>query len=346
MAQSIKDIAQLAGVSTATVSRVFNKSGYVREEVAQRVLQIASEQGFQPKSYTRQPKSAHERLIGVMVPDICNTYYMDVIHGIEDVVDEKKINVFICNTDEDPKKEIRTLATLKDIGVDGVIVVPISSAEAYNADYLVEMNRRGTPVVLLDRDVKQAQIDGVFMDNFNSGYLSTKTLLENGHRHIAIICGPTSSTSGSDRLQGYLKALEEYQVPVREEYILYGDFKFDMAYRLTKELLAKHLPVTAIFSSNSRMSQGSLYALAESHIRVPEDMAFISCGRLDGNYERISTVQYPTRAIGSECARILLEKIVEGKRVRNAPKRRVTFDMQLTLRGSEVYPTGRKEAKA
>ena len=342
MAASIKTIAELAGVSTATVSRVFSGKGYVRREVAQNVLQIAAQQGFEPKRYKRQVRAGYESVIGVIVPDICNTYYMDVIHGIESVVNEQDVQVLILNTDEDPRKEIRSLSTLKNIGVDGVIAVPVSDAEVYNANYLIEMNHNGIPVVLLDRDVKGADIDGVFMDNFNSGYQSTQTFIENGHKDIAIICGPATSTSSTARLNGYLAALKDHHLPVNREYILFSDFKFDLAYKLTMDLAAKKTPVTAIFACNSRMSRGCLMALAECGISVPGDMGFIACGRLDGNYDRISSVIYPTLSIGAECAKILLEKMQPGKRLKNGPKKRITFDMELVLRGSEVFPANRQ----
>jgi LacI family transcriptional regulator len=234
---------------------------------------------------------------------------------------------------------------LRGIGVNGVIAVPVSDAEAYNSDYLIDMNNSGVPVVLLDRDIKGANIDGVFMDNFNSGYLSAEAFIRNGHKNIAIICGPVTSTSGCARLNGYLAALKEYNLPVREEYIVYGDFKFDLAYQLTKRLLADYREITAIFAANSRMSRGCLLALAESGISVPDDMAFIACGRLDGNFDQISSVIYPTVSIGEECANILLEKIRAGRKQKNGPKKRTTFDMELVLRGSEAFPTNRQQWK-
>jgi LacI family transcriptional regulator len=181
------------------------------------------------------------------------------------------------------------------------------------------------------------------MDNFNSAYQSTMKFIENGHTDIAIISGPVTSSSGLARLNGYKSALQENHIPIRDDYILYGDFKSDLAYELTKKLLEKKTEVTAIFASNSRMSMGCLLALAEYGISIPKDMAFISCGKLGLNYSCISSVEYPALSIGAECARILLEKIKAGKKPRNGPKKRVTFDMELMLRGSEIFPSNRKK---
>lgn len=345
MADSIRTIAELAGVSPATVSRVFSGKGYVRKEVAEEVLRIAAERNFQPKLYHKHNRSSSESIVGVIVPDITNTYYMDVIRGMQEVFDRHSIEMVICNSDEDPNKEIRLLSMLHSTGVDGFLAVPVSDQAMYNAQYLTELNDSGFPLVLLDRDVQGANIDGVFMDNFNSGYISTETLIKNGHREIAILCGPTTSTSGSARLRGYLAALQDHNIQPREDYILFGDFKFDTAYQLTREFLDRHTPATAIFASNSRMAQGCLYAMAEQGMSVPEDMSFIACGRLDGSYHRISTVSYPTLAIGTECANILLEKISGEKRRRGAPRKRITFDMELVLKGSEIFPVHRLQER-
>ncbi len=345
MALTISEIAKLANVSTATVSRVFSGKGYVSEETRKKIEKIAAENNFQPKKYKRQVRSEYCSTIGVVIPDICNNYYMEVIHGIESVMNKHGVEVIICNTDEDPRKEIRSLAMLRQINIGGIIAVPVSDAEKYNADYLMEMNDDNVPVVLLDRDLPSGNIDGVFMDNFNSAYQSIQTFIDNGHTHIAIICGPTTSTSGLARLNGYISALQANNIPVREEYILYGDFKFELAHELTKKLISKSPEVTAIFASNSRMSMGCLLALAENGISVPEDIAFIACGKLGMNYDNISSVVYPTSSIGAECARILLEKMQMGKKSRNGPKKRITFNMELKLRGSEVFPSNRVRNK-
>lgn len=343
MTVTISEIARRAGVSTATVSRVFSNKGYVKQATRDEVLELARELNYTPKPYKTKPVcSEFSNIIGVVIPDICNTYYMEVIHGIESVVDPQGIEVLIANTDEDPNKEIRSLTMFRQSRIGGLIAVPVSDAVEYNTAFLVEMNSSDIPVVLLDRDLRASNMDGVFMNNFDSAYQSTQAFIKNGHRDIAIICGPTTSTSGLDRLNGYLEALKAHHIPIREEYILYGDFMQSCAYELTKKLVDKQKAVTAIFASNSRMSMGCLLALAEKHLAIPDDMAFIACGKLDILNNSISSVIYPTMSIGAECARILLEKMQSGKRQRSTPKKRITFDMELVLRGSEAFPKNRK----
>ncbi|MGI5967336.1 MAG: LacI family DNA-binding transcriptional regulator, partial [Anaerotruncus rubiinfantis] len=301
------------------------------------------EMDFTPKQYKRQLARVTCRdRIGVVIPDIRNTYYAEVIQGIESVMDPKGIEVIICNTDEDPGKEIRYLNMLRQIQVGGIITVPVSDTVEYNAEFLIDMNNTGTPVVILDRDLRGGNMDGVFMNNYGGAYESIQAFIDNGHRDIAFICGPTTSTSGLDRLNGYLGAMKANGLPIHEEYILYGDFKFDLAYDMTKKLLEKQNRVTAIFSSNRRMSSGCMLALAEKDLVIGADMAFISCGKIDINFNRISHVSYPTVDIGEECAKILLGKMEKPKRIRSASKKRITFDMKLVLRGSEKFPPNRK----
>ena len=340
---TIKEIAELAGVSTATVSRAFSKNDYVNAETRDRILSIAEENGFIPRKY-KQKKGAtlSYKVAAVVVPDINNAYYAEVIRGIEQVMNAQGIQVVVCNSDEDSGREIRILDTLNQIGVCGIIIASVSGSVEYNVEYLHKLNKNGTPVVLLDRDLRGGNMDGVFMDNYNGAYQSIQTFIDNGHRDIAFVCGPMTSTSSQDRFNAYVDALKANNIPVNEEYIVYGDFKLESAYRLTKKLMAKRNKITAIFSSNRRMSSGCLMALAERGMVPGKDIAFISCGKLDYSDLSISYVDYPTVDIGRECAKMLIEKANSGKRQVSTTKNRITFDMTLVLRGSEKLPQHQK----
>lgn len=340
MGPTIRDIAAWAKVSPATVSRVFSGNGYVGESTRNRILAIAAEHGFQPKIYKKRNKSVFCSAIGIVVPDICNAYYMDVIHGMESILSPRGAEVLICNTDEDPRKEVRCLETLRQAGVKGVVTVPVSEAEWYNTDYLEELERKGVSVVLLDRDTPKSEMDGVFMDNFSGAYQSVRAFISNGHTRIAMIAGPDTSTSGKERMAGYCAAMREAGLPIRSECILEGDFKFDLAYELTEKILKEHPEVTAIFASNSQMARGCLAALKAHGVSVPDDMGFISCGNLNGSFDRISCVVCPTHEIGVACAELLLRKMTRSKSGKSSSIRK-RFQMELMLRGSEKYPVSR-----
>ena len=336
---TIKEIAELASVSTATVSRAFSENDYVNEETRKKILTIAAENGFSPRKYSRKKGgSLSNKVVGVVIPDISNAYYAEVIRGIEEILIPYGIQTIVCNSDEKSGQEIRILDTLSQMNVCGIIISPVSGSVEYNAEYLHKLNKSGTPIVLLDRDLRGSNMDGVFMDNYNGAYQSIQTFIDNGHRDIAFICGPMTSTSGLDRFNAYTAALKNNNIPLNEEYILYGDFKLESAYRITKKLMSKKNKITAIFSSNRRMSSGCLMALAELGIVPGRDIAFISCGKLGYNDLSISYVDYPTEEIGRECAKILVEKASSGKRPVSSTKKRITFDMKLILQGSEKMP--------
>lgn len=347
MALTIKDIAEMTGFSTATVSRALSGSGYVSPQTKEQILQLVQEQNFQIRKYKKRRRSAKlfGHTIGVIVPDINNSYFSEVILGIEEIAEKKGIQIVICNSNESPGREARILDIMAELNVRGIIIAPVSGSAEYNTDFLTSLNKNGTPIVLLDRDLRGSHLDGVFMDNYNGTYQSIQTLINNGHRNIAFICGPMTSTSAVDRFNAYVDALHQNGLPLREEYILYGDFKADSAYRLTKKLVEKEREVTAIFTSNRKMSSGSLLALAEKGLLVGRDIAFISCGKVEYNTLNISYVNYATNDIGQECASILIEKILDGRKPSTESRKRTTFEMQLVLRGSERFPPSRKRTQ-
>lgn len=346
MAYSIEDIAERAQVSTTTVSRALNGQGYVRDDVKQRILEIAKELDYTPKKYKKRHAPASiSNIIGIIVPDIRNSYFTGVIRGIENVVTAKGYGLFICDTQEDPGKEVQCIAALHNAKVSGLIIAVASDAVEYNAAYLKSLNETGIPVVLIDRDLRLPGIDGIVMDNFQGAKVAVNTLIENGHTEIAILSGPTTSRTGVDRLNGYLGALKEHNIPIREEYIGYGDFQPQSGYKLTKKILASHKKVTAIFSANQRMTLGCIQAINEAGLSVPEDISVFSFGISDSLAAMgtgISHVYQPSPPLGEESARVLLAKIEMGKKYKKIPSKHTVFSSECLLRGSEKYPTNRK----
>ena len=313
-ALSITQIAQLAGVSAATVSRVF-RGGYVKEETRRQILRIAQQQGYQPRTYKKQVSLHHDTVIGVAVAD--------------------------------PSREIRNLSLLRQLNVNGIIIAPISENETYNNAFIKEIHDKGLPVIVLDRDVKGIGLSGVFQNSYEGAYHAVDTLIRNGHEHIATVNGPITSKPGLDRMVGYMDALRDHGIDVRQEYILYGNFKVESGYTLTRQLLGAHPRVTAIFSANNMMSIGALRAIREAGLRVPQDIAFISYGLLspyDESSGPITQLIEPTELMGHECAQLMLEKMAAKKKDSKVVKR-VSFDVALDLRGSEVFPENRRQDK-
>ena len=345
-ALSITQIAQLAGVSAATVSRVF-RGGYVKEETRRQILRIAQQQGYQPRTYKKQVSLHHDTVIGVAVADLGNPFFQKIIRAITEVLDQHGVGIIVCDNNENPSREIRNLSLLRQLNVNGIIIAPISENETYNSAFIKEIHDKGLPVIVLDRDVKGIGLSGVFQNSYEGAYRAVDTLIRNGHEHIATVNGPITSKPGLDRMVGYMDALRDHGIDVRQEYILYGNFKVESGYTLTRQLLDAHPRVTAIFSANNMMSIGALRAIREAGLRVPQDIAFISYGLLspyDESSGPITQLIEPTELMGHECAQLMLEKMAAKKKDSKVVKR-VSFDVHLDLRGSEVFPENRRQDK-
>lgn len=339
---TIKDVAKKADVSISTVSRCLNKIGNVSEETSRNVLKTAKEMGFELKKYRRRKNKVVNDVIGVLVTEY-NAFFTAAIEAIEHVAERNGMNVLICDTQERPGREIQCLEMLRS-RVDGLIVVPASQTVEYNSCYLKEIDNNVMPVVLLDRDLSNEHLDGVFVDGFRGAYNGVQALIDQGHSKIATISGPTSNKPGLDRLNGYLEALKVNNIPIREDYILYGEFNKELAYELTKKLLTLRKDVTAIFSANLVMAFGCLKAIDYQGMKIPDDISFITFDDyfcFDMSNFNLSVIDNPAYQLGEEAAISLINRIKGGKRHKNDPSRRIILMPHLILRGSEKFPTNK-----
>ena len=336
---SIREIAEAAHVSTATVSRVFNDSGYVQEETRQTVLAVAEKMHYHPKQYQKRVRSQRRtQLVGVVVADLQNVFFQEIITHLTEVLNAHQIGVILCNSAESAQQEIRCLDMLEQLHVSGIIISPISETVSFNADFLKRLHREGVPLILVDRDIKGIGLDGVFQDNFAGAVKAVNALLECGHTRIATIAGPLTSMPGYDRLNGYLDALRTAGLPVRNEYICYGDFKLESGYNHAMTLLKSYPEITALFCANNLMAVGALRAVRDLGLSVPEDISVIAYGSLDQfdlyDDARISSLDQPADLMGEECGRIMLERLDGTRKRRSEPARRITYDATLQLKGS------------
>jgi LacI family transcriptional regulator len=337
--KTIKDVAHKAGVSTATVSRCLNNTGYVSEQTKKKILDATQNLGFTARKYKKQSvKKNSKGIIGVIIPQF-NSFFYDVISGIKKVIEQQGMSVIICESEERTDKEIQYLEMLKNIAC-GLIVVPTSQTADYNAELMIELDKKTLPIVLLDRDLSSGLLDGVFIDGFHGAYEAVQELIRNGHKDIAIISGPTTCKPGLDRLNGYIEALKDNHLPIKEEYIFYGDFQSKSAYTLTNKLLGMKKRITAIFSANLVMAYGCLKAIDENNLSIPGDIAFMTFDDdLFFNFAKfnISCINNPGYQAGEEASSMLIKRISIGKRIKNTSTCRIVLTPRLILRGSEKY---------
>ena len=281
MSVTINDIAEKAKVSHATVSRVLNNSGYVKDETREKVLRVIKDLNYTPSAIARSLSSSKTNTIGVIMPDINNLFFGDIIKGITEIADKHNLNIILCDTDEDKDKELKAINMLKGQRIQGLIITPTIYKKAGNSENLNTLKNLGIPIILIDGHVEYLDFSGVFIDHIKGAYDGTVALIEAGHKEIAIITGNMSSRPAKERLRGYEKALEFNNIPIQHASIFYGDYSYQTAYKITKQILKMDNRPTAIFVSSNSMIIGCIKAFYEEKLDIPRDMAIIGFDKVD-----------------------------------------------------------------
>jgi len=332
-----KDVAVRAGVSVATVSRVMNQSGYVKEETKNLVLNAFNELASDDKIIEQSISNKKSNIIGVVIPDISNPFFGEVIKGISRVADNFSASLLVCNTEEQIGKELRYLEMFKSQNILGLIITPKTDQVEYNSQYLYQLEVLGVPIVLLDRGINLSHFNSVFINNVSGAYDAVNALIAEGHKDIAIISGPMSSKPGRERFYGYENSLRVNNIDIREDLVFYGDFKLESGYEITKRILQLEQKPTAIFAANNMMALGCIKALIENGVSVPGDMAFISFDDVD-MFEimnlNISTISRPTELMGEVAAEMLFD-LIKNKQEKQTSIKEILLETKLVLRGSE-----------
>ncbi len=328
---SIKEIANAAGVSTATVSRVLNGSDKVKEHTAKQVMKVIEEMNYRPNNVARRMKvkPTDSLVIGLIITDIGNPFFSNVAKGIEEVAFKNNHILMMCNTNEDPVKEKFFLNSMLSEKVSGAIVVPSIG----NDDFLKKLANEGFPMVVVDRKPSDLNVDSVSTNNEKGGYLATKKLIKNGHTRIGIIGGIKGLSNTKDRVQGYRNALKEAGISISKEMIIYGDYIESGGRRAIQELLSLNHPPTAIFSTNNLMTLGCIKELYSRKILIPDQIALI--GFDDSTWAEalippLTTVKQPGHELGVNAAELLIKKLNNG----GSSKMNIVLNPELIVRES------------
>lgn len=330
---NIKTVAQKAGVSTATVSRVISGYTGVREKTKKKVLKAITELNYEVNSVARSLRQKKTNIIGIIVGNVLSQFYSIIAKSIEDTAIKSNYNVILCNGDDSPEKELRYLKVLKSNRVAGIILTPTGK----NANYINWLIESGTKIVLLDRLIDGVYCDAVLADNENGAYNAVKHLINQGYKKIAIINGYTDRTTGRGRLNGYLKALREAGIPKDDNLIKIGDFKMSSGNDLTRELLKNTNRPEAIFVTNIDMTLGTLITIKKMGLKIPDDIGIVSFDDPDWSIildPPLTAVNQPVYNLGSTATELLLKKIEdEETSIRNKPLI-VTLNTNLIVRSS------------
>jgi LacI family transcriptional regulator len=328
---TIADVARLAGVSPATVSR-FLSGRSVRAATA--VQEAVNELGYSPNAIAKSLKSGRTGNIGVIVPDISNPYFAAAVRGIDMASRELAYNLFLCNSDDSRRREDQALDALVGV-VDGLILTPAIESGPPPAALV----RHRGPLVLLDREFTEPlDCDTVLADNVGGARQAARYLAEIGHKRIGVISGPLTSTPGRMRHDGFIEGLTESDIEMDELNVYIGDFREMGGYVGMKQLLSGE-PPTAVFVANNMMAIGALRACKETNVRVPQDLSFVSFDDLDVGTllePAITTVGRQPAHEGAVAMSLLAERL-EGENP-ETPQRCV-LETHLSVRDSCAAPS-------
>ena len=274
MQRTIKDVARHTGLSPSTVSRVLNRSGYVSPDTLRRVEEAVVELGYRPNWLARGLKGKPSNLIGLIIPDISNTYYTAVAQALVDALRAKDYEAVLCVNNEDPRIDLHYLQILQQKRVDGILYAHPSHGS--NSAFVRELALGGLPIVELNRQREGDLLDSALADNRQGAYLMTQYLLRYGHRRIGLILGESDLTTGGNRLEGYRNALSEAEVVGDPALVRMGSFTRAHGEAATRALLALSQPPTVIFAGSNRILMGCLAVFAERGLVVPEDMSVVA----------------------------------------------------------------------
>ncbi len=312
---TIVEVAKRAKVSTATVSNVIRGTRKVSEARATRVRAAIQELNYFPNEIARSLKVRQTRMLAMVLPDITNPFFPEIIRGAEDAAFSRGYFLLTANTDEQPGRERRIVAALRSYRVDGILLATTQGARDQDTTHIAGMVSAGVSVVCLDRAVPNVPTDAVLLDNVGGARECVRHLIKQGHRDIAIITGAMHLQTGHERFQGYQLALEDAGIPLNPRLVLEGDFRFESGKRLGEELLQQSVRPSAIFVCNGVMTLGLLDAMEKAGVRSPQDIALATFDDVSVDHavqSRVTAVVQPSYEMGSRAASMLMDR-VEGR---------------------------------
>lgn len=319
---TIKDIAAKSGVSISTVSRVINNNYPVSPEVRSRVLEVMEMVNYKPNSIARSLRNQKSQMIGLIVADLANLFFMEMAKGIEQAVSSHGYNIIIASSDGDVQKERRILAALLKERPAALIITPFDN----NGSQLQEFVDVGIPVVMADRYIRGFECDVVCAVNFRMAYELTNYLLSKGHRDIAIANVLLSISSGIERYEGFLKALSEKGLKPVSKWVSSGSFNQQESYKWVKETFSAPSPPTALICANNIMTIGALHAFKDLGLKIPSDVSVVSMGEIPLHSlidPRITYSQQDGFKMGEYAGQMAIERIEKGMN-RNYMKKEIS----------------------
>lgn len=316
-AVTIKDISKALNLSTSTVSRALRDSHEISGETKKLILDYARKINYKPNRNAQSLKEKKSHSIGVVVSEIANSFFSQIINGIESIASKHGYTVNISQSMESAERELMNLEYLTSSFIDGLIISV--STETENHQYLRELHEKGLPIVFVDRVIDEIETHKVIADNFKGAYKATKHLISRGYKKIALVSNNSSLSIAKERLDGYTAALTEANIPLKENMIVYcdhGGMIYDEVEQAMHSLLKLRNKPDAVFAGSDKITTGCLRFMKNKKLKIPEDLALIGFSNSDLTellHPPLSVIRQPAFEMG-EAAMTLLLKMIESKR--------------------------------
>jgi len=335
---TLKDIANILGVSVPTVSRALKDYPDISEATKGKVLELVKELNYSPNQFALNLRKNKSNTIGVLIPEIVHHFFSTVISGITEVADEQGYSVMLFQTNESLQKEIREARIMLNGRVDGLLIS--LSNETTNLDHLQAFHDNEVPVLLFDKVLDDFEASKVIVDDFNAAYLATKHLIEQGNRQVAYIRGPEGPMNSKQRFEGYKKALSDAGLPFDQKYLKTCHLVTQQeGYDFTRELLNLTDMPDAIFAATDVVAIGSMQAIKEAGLNIPSDISL--CGFSDWRMAAVvdpplTSVRQPGLEMGRTAAKILFGQIRKAELGKKIEYKTVVLETELIVRESSL----------
>ena len=329
---TINDLARRLNLSASTVSRALRDHPDISRETKRRVMEIAARTNYQPNLIAQSLQTSRSNNIGVIVPEISNSFFATVISGIEDLAYEAGYTIMVCQSNDTYERETINTRALAANRVAGMLVSV--SQETNRFDHLQQVIGQGVPIVLFDRVVEEIDAPKVVADDFNGAYRAVSHLIETGRRRIAHLTTADSLYVGRKRREGYEAALKDHGLPLIPEYLIRGGCHEEDGRRGARQLLEMEELPDGVFAINDPVALGALLYLQDHQVRIPEQIGLVGFSdNPNATLVRpaLTTINQPAYDIGKTAASILLD-ILHGKIDKNGTT--IMLETSLVIRGS------------
>ncbi len=329
---TIREIAKMANVSVATVSRVIHGNGYVREETKKNIEKILSETGYQRST---QVRNFDFHTIAVLLPSVTDPFYSEILCGVRDYLNAQKFNVMIFSTNENETEELNTIKGLQHQKFDGIVISPVNIKGSLSQESIDALDQLSVPVVVVGRDMRFVHFDNIFMEEECGAFDAVSLLLRNGHKYIGMLSGPREITYMNQRYNGYVAALTNCSGKFDSDYVCFGDMEVEEAYQMTDHLLSLNPRPTAVFSADPIYTLGLVKYMLDHQLVIGRDLSVVSYG----DVELLSTLKFNITSVikksfdmGEHAAEVLLKRITSQN---SSEIIRTALVPEIKIRGSE-----------